>query len=106
MSWNLSHLFIVLLLVLAVAYWWESRGSKAWALHHARQRCRARGLQLLDQSVVVSRIRLQRGEDGRLGWWRQYRFEFSPNGVDRYRGLLELRGRICTHLEMEAYVDN
>lgn len=103
---NMMNLLVVAVLGLVVVYWWEARGAKAWALHYARQRCQALGLQLLDQSVVLTRLRLQRSATGSLQWHRFYGFEFSPDGVNRYKGELELEGRRCARLDMDAYIDN
>jgi hypothetical protein len=38
------------------------------------------------------RQRLARGPDGRLGWERQFRFEYSTGGEDRHTGLVTLHG--------------
>ena len=41
----------------------------------------------------ASGLRLQRGEDGWLGFERTFRFEYSYDGSDRHVGRLVLRGR-------------
>lgn len=42
--------------------------------------------QLLDQSVHLKRISLSRDEGGRWRVWRQYRFDYSYDGVERRQG--------------------
>jgi len=37
-------------------------------------------------------LRVRRGEDGRLGFERTYRFEYSQDGTDRHIARLVLRG--------------
>ena len=39
--------------------------------------------QLLDQSVHMRRISLSRDDNGRWRIWRQYRFDYSYDGVER-----------------------
>ena len=43
-------------------------------------------------SVHASGLRLRRGEDGRLGFERSFRFEYSEDGQDRHVGRLVIRG--------------
>jgi hypothetical protein len=57
-----------------------------------RDACRVAGVQWLDETVHASGLRLQRGEDGRLGFERSFRFEYSQDGQDRHVGRLILRG--------------
>lgn len=67
---------------------------------HARERacalslalCRQSGVQLLDQTVALRRLRLIRQPEGRLGLRRIYSFELSTDGKDRHRGSLSLVG--------------
>ena len=49
-------------------------------------------MQLLDQTVHAIGLRLRRGEDGRLGFERTFRFDYSEAGDDRHVGKLVLRG--------------
>ncbi|HYM86237.1 MAG TPA: DUF3301 domain-containing protein, partial [Pseudoxanthomonas sp.] len=37
-------------------------------------------------------IRVRRNEDGRLGFERNFRFEYSYDGIDRHVGRMVLRG--------------
>jgi len=42
--------------------------------------------QLLDQSVHIQRMSLSRDATGRWRVWRQYRFDYSYDGVERRQG--------------------
>ena len=99
--WDLSGL---LLLAVLLNHWWRSRDAKAWALQYAAQRCQELDLQLLDQSIVLHKIRLARGDGGMLQWWREYRFEFSSTGQDRYPGSLTMSGYRLLSIELAAHV--
>ena len=77
---------------LAFAYWSAGRAAAERAEALGRDACSAAGVQWLDQSVHASGLRLQRGEDGWLGFERTFRFEYSYDGSDRHIGRLVLRG--------------
>lgn len=97
----------VLALVLAgllLNHWWRARDAKAFALLYAAQRCRQLDLQLLDQSIVLRKIRLQRGHRGWLQWWREYGFEFSSTGHERYPGTLTMAGTQLLGIELAAHI--
>jgi hypothetical protein len=49
--------------------------------------------QLLDQSVHLQRISLSRDGAGRWRIWRQYRFDYSYDGVERRHGFVIMLGR-------------
>jgi Protein of unknown function (DUF3301) len=49
--------------------------------------------QLLDQSVHLQRVSLSRDETGRWRIWRQYRFDYSYDGVERRQGFVVMLGR-------------
>lgn len=49
--------------------------------------------QLLDQSVHIQRMSLSRDDDGRWRVWRQYRFDYSYDGVNRRQGHVIMLGR-------------
>jgi hypothetical protein len=92
------------LLAVIVSHWWRSRDAKAFALHYAARRCRELNLQLLDQSIVLRKIRLKPGDGGLLQWHRLYNFEFSSTGVERYPGSLQMAGNRLLSIELAAHV--
>ena len=74
------------------ALWSAARGAAERAEQVGRDACRVAGVQWLDETVHASGLRLRRGEDGRLGFERSFRFEYSQDGNDRHVGRLILRG--------------
>lgn len=78
---------------LALAWWSSARDAAERAEDLGRAACEAAGVQWLDQTVHASGVRLRRGDDGRLGFERTFRFEYSEDGQDRHIGRLVLRGR-------------
>ncbi|HSR64092.1 MAG TPA: DUF3301 domain-containing protein [Xanthomonadaceae bacterium] len=85
-------LLLMILFGTGFAFWSTARAAAERAGEVGRGACEAAGVQWLDQTVHASGLRLCRGEDGRLGFERSFRFEYSEDGVDRHVGRLVLRG--------------
>jgi hypothetical protein len=85
---------LILLIVVSLgwAFWSAARAAAERAEEVGRNACNAANVQWLDQTVHASGIRLRRGSDGRLGFERTFRFEYSEDGHDRHVGRLVLRG--------------
>lgn len=103
MYFELSHLAWLTLAVLAGVYAWRGHAAKETALRAVRRYCEAQQVQLLDDSMVVSRRWLGRGRDGRLGWWRRFGFEFTATGDERYRGYADLLGARIAAIQLEPH---
>ena len=90
---DMPNLLILMIVVaIGLALWSSARGAAERAESVGRNACRAAGVQLLDQAVHASGLRLRRGDDGRIGFERSFRFEYSEEGDDRHVGRLVLRG--------------
>ncbi len=85
-------ILLMILGALAYAFWNASRAAAERAGELGRNACRAADVQWLDQSVHAIGLRLARGDDGRLGFERTFRFEYSYDGIDRHIGRMVLRG--------------
>ena len=92
------------LFVLAGWFWLDSLRARDVALDGARRACEAEGVQLLDWTVAMKRIRLGRDEEGRRGFRRTYEFEFSDTGNNRIGGSITVIGRqlLALHLPVIA----
>lgn len=77
---------------LAFAFWSAARAAAEHAEQVGRDACRAANVQWLDQTVHANGMRLRRRHDGRLGFERSFRFEYSEDGSDRHVGRLVLHG--------------
>ena len=49
--------------------------------------------QVLDQAVHIRRVSLSRDQQGRWHVWRQYRFDYSFDGVERRQGHVIMLGK-------------
>ena len=86
-------MIFVMLAAFAVFQWWSaSRAAAERAGQLGREACERAGVQWLDQSVHAYATRLRRGDDGRLGFERSFRFDYSDDGIQRHIGHLVLRG--------------
>ena len=86
MSLSLSHIFILLAVFAVAWYFFSELKVREIALNAARLHSDKVDVQLLDQSVGVHRVWLKRGRDNRLHIWRNYQFEFTSTGDERYKG--------------------
>lgn len=96
-----------LLIVLALLGWGFYSGTiaKEAAVQAAKRACERHRQQLLDQTVVLRRLRLRRDHSGRLRLLRLYGFEFSGDGESRHRGEVELLGQrpLSCNLELDGF---
>lgn len=85
--------FAFLLTVVALAWnWWADRRAADAATRVAQRACEQAGVIWLDQNVQRVRKRLARNDEGRLGWQRDFDFEFSASGQERQLGRVSLLG--------------
>ncbi len=103
MNATLGTVWTVFALVLLVAAFWHHSRLNQVALRAAIQHAEQQGLQLLDQSVILQRLRLKRDRLGALRLERRYRFEFSLQGDRRFRGWITLLGRHVARVESEPF---
>jgi len=100
---SLIELLLLLCVALAVAFWWHTNELKQIAHRLAKRRCDQSDVQFLDDSVVLSKVRLRRNQQGRIGLQCSFTFEFASLGDARYRGELLFLGKALQHIEMEPH---
>jgi hypothetical protein len=91
--------------ILAAAAWlWaDSLRARERAVRAGRAACERYGVQLLDDTVAIARLRLARDDNGRLRILRTYTFEFSETGDNRRHGAIVMRGAEVQDLQLEPY---
>ncbi|KPN20905.1 hypothetical protein AO715_14005 [Xanthomonas sp. Mitacek01] len=86
-------MIFAMLAAFAAFLWWSSaRAAAERAGQLGREACERAGVQWLDQAVHAYSMRLRRDDSGRLRVERNFRFEYSEDGVQRHIGQLVLRG--------------
>jgi hypothetical protein len=93
----------ILLLVLALLFWVDSLRARERALAAGRSACARYGVQLLDETVAASALRLGRDGEGRLRIRRVFAFEFSDTGNNRRHGSIVILGAEVQDLQLEPY---
>lgn len=93
-------------LVGGFALWLDGLRARDLALTVARQQTARLGLQLLDDTVALQRVRLVRTASGWLALARRFRFEFTETGDNRREGMVLLAPDAAPHVEIEAYTDS
>jgi hypothetical protein len=93
------------LLAAAAWFWYDTLRAREHAIRFARQLCKQYHVQLLDQTVTLQRVWLQRNRRGRLNWLRTYQFEFSETGATRLTGIVSLNGHELHILELPGYME-
>ena len=86
---------LVFVAAVGCAAWYIFSGMRVreLAIQAARRSTEMSDLQLLDQSVSAGRVSLSRDTDGRWRVWRQYRFEYSRDGISREKGQIIMLGQ-------------
>ena len=86
----IESLLPLLLILIALYVWHDVLRARERARLLAHDLCARAGVQLLDQTVALRRLRLQRVPHRGVLVRRCYGFDFSTDGVDRRRGSLDL----------------
>jgi hypothetical protein len=93
MTLTLADLLVVALIGSAALYWFSSTRVRELAIAAARRSTEMADVQLLDQSVALARVSLSRDRQGRWRVWREYRFDYSRDGLSREVGHIIMLGK-------------
>src|SRR5713226_3640996 len=96
----MNMVFSLLVIAAGGWFWIDSLRARERALAACAHACAERGVQLLDQTVALSRLSLKRNPRGHVRLWRVYAFEYSTDGVDRWRGRATLFGPVVASVEI------
>lgn len=89
LSWEL---LLTGLLLLAGWFWWDGLRKRELAVRAAGAICQRAGVQFLDDSVALSRIRLSRDGRQQMRVYREFAFEYSDTGDNRLPGRVHVLG--------------
>lgn len=95
------ELFALALLLFGLWLWADSMRAREVALDAGRRACEADGVQFLDWTVAVVKMRITRAGDGRLRIGRVYEFEFSDTGDNRLKGSITMLGTRLLSLHLQ-----
>ncbi len=97
------ELLIIIALCIALLYWQAGLRSKEVAASAARRECGIHEVQLLDESVQLTKLSMSRDATDRWRMWREYRFEYATDGEDRYDGRVTLLGPRVIRIALETF---
>ena len=97
---------LLISVALAVWFWFDSIHAREIAIEAGRQVASRDGLQLLDETVAVVRLRTARDDMGHLRLQRIYGFEVSDTGVNRLSCSLTLLGKRLQRVDIPPVRDN
>ncbi len=94
--------FLAIALVLAVLWFWrDSLLARERAIAASRMACRELDVQLLDDTVVLIRLRLGRTDAGTMALCRWYDFDFTVDGEHRRSGTIYMRGALIEDIVLD-----
>jgi hypothetical protein len=82
---------------------WQHNNISLLARAAARRHCAKEGVQLLDQNVILKRIRITRSHRSLFAIKREYAFEFSSVGDYRYKGNIIMHGNLLANIELAPF---
>jgi len=100
---TLGNMFVLMLLATAGAWLWHSHGVRERALALTKQYCDSQAVELLDGNVALRGLRLLRDRNGRRRLAREYSFEFTVSGQERYAGRVWMFGRHLGRIELAPH---
>lgn len=103
MMYTLSQWWPLFPLAIFAWYWLTAVKVKELAFQAAARRCNMEGVQLLDQSIALQGIKLQRGTNGNMGLRREFAFEFTSTGNHRYQGWVVMQGSRNVSVELPPH---
>jgi hypothetical protein len=93
----------ILIIVTGILLWLDSLRVRERAVRAGKSACERYNLQLLDDTVSFTRLRLARDGEGQLKLARTYTFEFSDTGNNRRHGAIMMLGSELEDLQLEPY---
>jgi len=99
----LSDVFVLLLLSCLALIWWWDRGIKQSAFLKCKQYCENADIQLLDDTIQIKKIKLEKNSHNQWQILRVFQFEFTYTSEERYQGTLEMLGKHMRHIELAPY---
>lgn len=92
---------VIVFLILGLGWFWhDSMRAREIGVRAVRAACSAEGLQLLDETIAIARLRPRRNRSGHLCWLRVYQFEYSDTGDNRRPGSVHVLGNDVTLLSL------
>jgi hypothetical protein len=99
----MSQLLMLLIIAGLVWYWQAGMNCRDIAIATARNTCAREGLQLLDGTVSLRKIRPFYTGKRQFGLLRTFGFEYSEDGLSRLSGCIVLRNTQVESIILEGH---
>jgi hypothetical protein len=93
MYFSLGEIFAVFAIGVIGLFVFEAIRVRELAVQAVQRASKKDDFQLLDQTVHIQRVSLSRNDQGLWSIWRQYRFDYSFEGVERRQGHVIMLGK-------------
>lgn len=101
----MDTLSLLLILGLIGWFWFDNLRAREAAMLISRKMCQQFQLQLLDDTVRLTKLSIARDQRGRLKLQRHYCFDFSGDSEQRQQGFLQLNGVQLKMIDVPGYVN-
>ena len=98
------EIFLLIVLALTVWFWLDSISVRETAVNLGRDIAERCNLQLLDETVACSKLRIGRNARGHVQLLRTYDFEVSASGGDRLSCTLIIMGKQLQSWHVPPYL--
>lgn len=98
----MSEILYFVILGFIIWFWRDSMQAREQAVSAGSQACQHINAQLLDQTVVLTRLRLCRTKTGTMALCRVYIFDFTLDGQARRKGTITMRGQVILDLVLDV----
>jgi len=92
-TFSLGEILAVIIFGLCCMHFFGAIRVRELAVQAVARAGRRDNFQLLDQAVHIQRVSLSRDSGGRWHIWRQYRFDYSYDGIERRQGHVIMLGK-------------
>jgi len=92
----MTSLFLLLGMFFLIIIWRSGRSAAEAANRACRAICEQHKLQFLDQTVVFRRFEFKAGVLRRV-----FNFDYCPDGRERFRGLIWMRGDVLDYAALD-----
>ena len=99
----MSSIILLILFGGIIWFWFDTLRCREATKIVAQRVCQQLQLQLLDDTIIITKLRAKRNKNGHLSWQRSYQFEFSDGGNNRQKGTIIMLGTVVEILEMPNY---
>ena len=99
---DIYDLLGLMLITAALMWWWHVGGQKQKVLGFTRRYCKERGYQFLDETLGFARYTVIKDGRNRRFLCRTYRFDFSPDNVERCEGEVSINGNTIVRMMLQT----